>query len=71
MTDAIEPVDLLIRKMLNPNELISRLGRSDKFVELCLYGSSVPVLSVLNDEHHINNVTIVVPVLMISCHVSE
>jgi hypothetical protein len=51
---------------------VSVCGLADayKFIELGLDGCAVPVLSVLNQEDH-QTVTIVVPVFMMSCHVSE
>jgi len=44
--------------------------RADKLVQLQVNCFRVPVLRVLN-QNTIRKVTMVVPVLMISCHVSE
>ena len=44
-------------------------GRKNKLVELHLQGKRVAILCVLDEEDH-QDVTIVVPVLMTSCHVS-
>lgn len=57
-------------EMLNTDEEILGGTGPDEFVQLHLYGCAVPVLRVLDQEHH-QNVTIVVPVLMTSCQVSE
>jgi hypothetical protein len=44
--------DLILCKRLDANQGISRGADSDQFIELRLNGSSIPVLRVLNDEHH-------------------
>lgn len=56
--------------MLDSDEGILDGACSDQFIQLHLDGCAVPVLRVL-DQETIRNVTMVVPVLMTSCQVSE
>ena len=69
-TPASNFFDLFLREVFNADQCVSRLADSDQFIEFNLYRRTIPILRVLNEET-IRNVTIVVPVLMISCHVSE
>jgi len=43
---------LFISEMFYTNEGISRGTGADKLIELCLNGGAVPVLVVLDQEHH-------------------
>jgi len=61
----------LFRQSLQRDEFISRaLGCSNELIQLGLQGRAFSILRILNEKDH-RNVTMVVPVLMISCQVSE
>jgi hypothetical protein len=64
-------LDRFFSQFLDPHLGIASILRgANRLVELCLECGTIPVLGIL-DENTIRNVTIVVPVLIISCHVSE
>jgi hypothetical protein len=50
--------------------LVCDCKAADQFVELGLQRGAVSVLGILNNEDH-QNVTMVAPVLITICHVSE
>jgi hypothetical protein len=56
--------------MLDPDEGVLRLAHPYELVELHLDRGRIAVLRVLNQKH-LRKVTMVVPVLMTSCQVSE
>jgi hypothetical protein len=67
----LQLIELKIAEVLDVDHLIVRLVHgADQFVQLEIDGARVAVLRVLNEED-IRNVTIVVPVLITSCQVSE
>src|SRR5690606_8853601 len=44
--------DLLVGEMLDANETVLALTHPDQLVELGLQGRAIPVLRVLDEEHH-------------------
>ena len=61
-------LEFIMGQMFNSNEGITSRADADQFIELDLDRGAVAVLGIKNT---IKNVTIVVPVLMTSCQVSE
>jgi hypothetical protein len=70
-------VDLILGQMLDPDEHVFDLTHPDELIKLDLNSGTVAVLRVLNQEDHQkrydgrSGITMVVPVLMMSCQVSE
>lgn len=71
LEDPTQRDQLRLRQMLYPDELVARFtAGADELVELRLDRRAVPVLGVL-ERNTIRKVTMVVPVLTMSCQVSE
>ena len=66
-----ELLDLIVRQVLDSYEQILDLTDPDQLVELDLDCRVIAVLRVLKIRNTIRNVTMVVPVLITNCHVSE
>ena len=66
-----ELFNLGLGKMLNSHERVLRGAGANQLVQLCLDGRAVAIFWVFWIRNTIKKVTIVVPVLMTNCHVSE
>jgi hypothetical protein len=68
----LDVLHLLLGELLKPQQAVARLSVDpDEFIELELKRPCVAVLGVFWIRNTIRKVTIVVPVLMMSCHVSD